>query len=56
MTKKQILGGVGAGIAVGAVVTMVMAPKRRHFKHSTAGKAMKAVSQVMDNIADAMGA
>ncbi len=55
MSKKQILGGIGVGVAVGAAVSMAMAPRHRFFKRSTTGKAIKAVSQMMDHIVDAIG-
>ncbi|MBQ3090217.1 MAG: hypothetical protein IJD21_06655 [Oscillospiraceae bacterium] len=54
MSKKQILGGLGAGIAVGAVLSLAMSPKSRMSKRASAGRAMKTVSQVMDQIADAL--
>lgn len=55
MNKKQLLGGIGVGMAVGAALSMAMTPKPLISRRSTTGKAIKAVSKVMDNVVDAMG-
>lgn len=55
MNNTKFLRGVGIGVAVGAALSMAVAPKAHFAKRTTAGKAIKAVTEVMDNIADAMG-
>ncbi len=54
MTKTNFLRGVGMGIAVGAAVGAMM-PTHRKRKRSSAARAIKAVTDVMDNLSDAMG-
>lgn len=55
MNNTKFLRGMGIGVAVGAALSLAIAPKANSFKRSTAGKAIKAVTEVIDNITDAMG-
>ncbi|MCD7753228.1 MAG: hypothetical protein LUH41_01570 [Clostridiales bacterium] len=55
MSCSKFLSGVGIGVAVGAAIAMSVSPKPRCIKRSPAGKAIRAVTEVMDHVADAMG-
>ncbi|MCD7946568.1 MAG: hypothetical protein LUF81_08225 [Clostridiales bacterium] len=55
MSCSKFLSGVGIGVAVGAALAMSVSPKPRCIRHSPAGKAIKAVAEVVDHVADAMG-
>ncbi len=56
MKYSNFLRGVGMGIAAGAVMgAMVPARRKRSVKRSSAARAIKAVTDVMDNLSDAMG-
>ncbi len=55
MNTTQFLRGMGVGVAVGAAISMAVTPRAKSMRKSPAGKAIKAVSEVMDNITDAMG-
>ncbi|MCC8128344.1 MAG: hypothetical protein LIO51_00165 [Clostridiales bacterium] len=55
MSCSKFLSGVGVGVAVGAALAISVTPKPRCIKRSPAGKAIKAVAEVADHIADAMG-
>lgn len=56
MNNTNLLRGMGMGIAVGAALGMAMTPKRKmSLKKSPAGKAIRAVTDVMEEIADTMG-
>lgn len=56
MSSTNFLRGMGMGLAVGAAVGMVMTPKRKHMmKKTAAGKAIRAVTDVMDELTDSMG-
>jgi gas vesicle protein len=54
MNNTKFLRGMGVGVAVGAAIGMACMPKSG-MKRSPAGKAFKAVTDVMENIADAIG-
>ncbi|MGM9537369.1 MAG: hypothetical protein ACI3VN_03455 [Candidatus Onthomonas sp.] len=55
MNTTQFLRGMGIGVAVGAALSMAVAPQGRFHKKSAAGKAIRAASQVAEHIADSMG-
>jgi gas vesicle protein len=56
MNQTNFLRGIGFGMALGAALGMAMTPRRQNIlKKSTAGKAIRAVADVMDNLTDAMG-
>ena len=55
MSNMKFLRGMGLGVAVGAAIGVACAPKGKSFKRSTAGKAIKAITDVVENISDAMG-
>ncbi|MCD7756974.1 MAG: hypothetical protein LUH45_02195 [Clostridiales bacterium] len=56
MKYSNFLRGVGMGIAAGAIVgAMVPTHRKRSVKRSSAARAIKAVTDVMDNLSDAMG-
>lgn len=55
MTTTNFLRGVGMGIAVGAAVGAMVPTRRKRAKRSSAARAIKAVTDVMDNLSDAMG-
>ena len=54
MNAGSFFKGVGAGMAAGAVVTLVCMPKKKSGK-SVAGKALKSVGEVIDGITEALG-
>ncbi|MCD8146498.1 MAG: hypothetical protein LUD84_04365 [Clostridiales bacterium] len=56
MKYSNFLRGMGMGIAVGAAVGAMVPTHRKHsVKRSSAARAIKAVTDVMDNLSDAMG-
>ncbi|MCD8050183.1 MAG: hypothetical protein LUE89_00690 [Clostridiales bacterium] len=56
MTNSNFLRGMGMGIAAGAIMgAMVPTHRKRGLKRSSAARAIKAVTDVMDNLSDAMG-
>ena len=55
MNTTQFLRGMGIGVAVGAALSMAVAPQSRFHKKSAASKAIRAASQVAEHIADSMG-
>lgn len=55
MNTTQFLRGMGIGVAVGAALSMAVAPKSYCHKKSAASKAIRAASQVAEHIADSMG-
>ena len=54
MQNTQFIKGIGVGAAVGATLAVAMRPKRKSMK-SVAGKAIKAVGEVVDSFSDVMG-
>lgn len=54
MNNTKFLRGMGVGVAVGAAIGIACAPKSG-MKRSTTGKAFKTVTDIMENIADAIG-
>lgn len=55
MNTTQFLRGMGLGVAVGAAISMAVAPGKCCRKKSGASKAIRAMSQVAEHIADSMG-
>ncbi len=51
-SSANFLKGMGVGLAVGASVGMVMAPRKK--STSMVGKALKAAGEIAENISDAM--
>lgn len=47
MVNKRFIQGVGIGLAAGAAIGMMMPPRK---KKSVAGKAIKAVGEVVENM------
>lgn len=55
MMKKAALPAVGLGVAAAAAVGMVMMqPKKKKSVQAAAGKAIKAVGEVVENFSSAM--
>ncbi len=53
MRMSTFLKGVGVGVAVGAAVSMMSKPMRKKsMAKGNAHRALKAISEVMDNISD----
>lgn len=52
MDGKSFLKGVGMGMAIGASMGMLMAPKKKGA--GMVGKALKAAGELADNISDAL--
>lgn len=52
MTKSNFLRGVGVGLAVGTAMGSMMPGKRK--KKSTAAKAIRSLTEVMDNLSNAL--
>ena len=55
MEKHEFLRGMGVGVLAGAAIGAVMMPKKKHSMKATAGKALKTVGEVMENLSDNMG-
>lgn len=53
MMKMDFMTGVGVGMAAGAMVGMMMVPKKKTMKSIT-GKALKAAGEIVENLTDAM--
>ena len=53
-TGKFIMG-MTAGMVAGAALGAAMAPKKKTSMKKAAGKAMKTMGQVMENLSDDMG-
>lgn len=49
MTNTGFIKGMSIGVVTGAAVGMVLAPRGRNSK-KTAGKALRAAGEVLDNI------
>ena len=54
MQNAQFMKGMGVGAAVGAALAVAVRPHHKSVK-SSAGKAIKAVGEVVETISDAMG-
>ena len=53
MRMNSFLKGVGVGVAVGAAVSMISKPMgKKTTVKGNAHRALKAISEVMDNISD----
>lgn len=55
MKEHQFVKGMGLGVLTGAALGAVMAPKKKRNMKKAAGKAMKTMGQVMENLSDDMG-
>lgn len=53
MNKMSFIKGMGIGVAVGGVVGMVAAPKKR--SKSSIGKALKNVGTAVESVANSIG-
>ena len=54
MEQHQFLKGVGIGMAAGAALGMAMAPKKKTNLKKAAGRAIKTVGEVVENISAAI--
>ena len=54
MQSKTFLKGLGIGMAAGMAVALMAVPKKKGGK-SMAGKAIKALGDIVDNVSDALG-
>lgn len=55
MTKHEFMRGMGLGMAAGAALGMALAPKKKKTNlKKAAGRAIKSVGEVVENITDAM--
>ena len=54
MEKAEFFRGMGIGLVTGAAIGIAMMPKKRSLK-SSAGKTIRAVGDVVDNITSAIG-
>ncbi len=52
LDSRSFLKGVGMGMAIGASMGMLMAPRKKG--DNVIGKALKAAGELADNIADAL--
>ncbi len=52
LDSRSFLKGVGMGMAIGASMGMLMAPKKKG--DNVIGKALKAAGELADNISDAL--
>lgn len=55
MHEHAFIKGVGLGALAGAAIGMAMVPRKKVNMRKTAGKAMKTVGHVMENLSDEMG-
>jgi len=55
MTERNFLKGIGLGVMAGAAVGAMMMPRKKTKLKKAAGKAMKTVGHVMEEISDDMG-
>ena len=55
MKEHNFVKGMGLGMIAGTALGVAMAPKKKTSMKKAAGKAMKTVGQVMENISDEMG-
>lgn len=54
MDRTDFFRGMGIGLVTGAAIGVAIMPKKRSLK-SSAGKTIRAVSDVVENISSAMG-
>lgn len=55
MKQHEFAKGMGLGMVAGAALGAAMAPKKKRSVKKAAGKAMKTMGQVMENLSDDMG-
>ena len=58
MDTKNIIRAVGLGMAAGAAVSMMAAPRKKHkmvTKKSNIGKAIRAMGDVLEDVENALG-
>lgn len=55
MSSSNFLRGMGMGIAVGAAAGALLPKRKRGIKKSAAARAVKAATEVMENLSDVMG-
>ena len=53
--EHAFIKGVGLGALAGAAIGMAMVPRKKVNMRKAAGKAMKTVGHVMENLSDEMG-
>ena len=54
MDRKNILLGIGMGLAVGGITAVAMKPRKRSMK-TTVGRTLKTMSDVVESVSDALG-
>ena len=54
MNKKNVILGIGMGLAVGGITAMAMKPKKRSMKTSV-GRTLKTMSDVVESVSDVLG-
>ena len=54
MNKKNMILGIGMGLAVGGLTALAMKPRKRSMK-TTVGKTLKTMSDVVESVSDALG-
>ena len=52
MNNMSFVKGIGVGLMVGSMVGMIASPKKKKFNM---GKALKAMGDVVDNVAGTLG-
>ncbi len=55
MKEHEFMKGMGLGVLTGAALGAAMAPRKKSSMKKAAGKAMKTMGQVMENLSDDMG-
>ena len=55
MKDHEFAKGMGLGVLAGAALGAAMMPRKKHSVKKAAGKAMKTVGQVMENLSEDMG-
>lgn len=53
MKNKELMRGIGIGIMAGTTIGMALSPRHRK-SNSTAGRAIRAVGDVVENLSSAM--
>ena len=55
MKDHEFAKGMGLGVLAGAALGAALMPRKKHSVKKAAGKAMKTVGQVMENLSEDMG-
>ena len=54
MNRRNVMLGIGMGLAVGGLTALAMKPRKRSMK-TTVGRTLKTMSDVVESVSDALG-